>query len=130
AGLPGLCEALKPFLVGEGTDYSAVAKELGLLPPAVRVAVHRLRKRFCAVIREEIGQTVAGPSDVDSEILWLLTSVRGGAYSGDVAGSTGSGILPAMRHPPRCSRVDRRPVLGLPAAPRPFGNRRGAGGTP
>lgn len=79
AGRPRRFDALKPFLVGEAADYSAVARELGLLPPAVRVAVHRLRKRFCAVLREEIAQTVAGDSEVDSEIRWLLASLQGGS---------------------------------------------------
>jgi hypothetical protein len=41
------------------------------------VAVHRLRKRFCAVLREEVARTVTDASDVDAEIRWLLTTVRG-----------------------------------------------------
>lgn len=72
-------EALKPFLVGEGpAGYAGVARELGLREPSVRVAVHRLRKRFCAVLREEVERTVTRPADVDDEIRWLLSAVRGG----------------------------------------------------
>ena len=55
----------------------ALARELGLAEPAVRVAVHRLRKRFGGVLREEVLRTVTDPADVDSEIRWLLTAVRG-----------------------------------------------------
>ncbi len=79
AGRPGRFDALKPFLVGDGaTDYEKVAAALGLREAAVRVAVHRLRKRFGALLREEVGQTVLDPADVEPEIRWLLTAVRGG----------------------------------------------------
>jgi RNA polymerase sigma-70 factor (ECF subfamily) len=80
AGHPGRFDALKPFLVEDGAaNYSAVASSLGLREPAARVAVHRLRKRFCSVLRDEIMRTVMDPADVESEIRWLLTAVRGGS---------------------------------------------------
>jgi RNA polymerase sigma-70 factor (ECF subfamily) len=80
AGRPDRFDALKPFLVGEGpSGYAEAARELGLAEPAIRVAVHRLRKRFGSVLREEIARTVADPADVDSEIRWLLAAVRGGS---------------------------------------------------
>jgi RNA polymerase sigma factor (sigma-70 family) len=71
---------LKAFLSGdgEGSGYAALARELGLSESAVRVAVHRLRRRFCAVLREEVAETLADPSEVDAEIRWLLEAVRGG----------------------------------------------------
>jgi RNA polymerase sigma-70 factor (ECF subfamily) len=73
-------ELLKPFLAGDGGDgsYTSVAQELGLSESAVRVAVHRLRRRFCAVLREEVGRTVRSPADVDAEIRWLIEAVREG----------------------------------------------------
>jgi RNA polymerase sigma-70 factor (ECF subfamily) len=43
---------------------------------AVRVALHRLRRRFGEVIREEIGRTVEGPEDVDDELRRLLEVFR------------------------------------------------------
>ncbi len=72
-------ERLKPFLTGDGSDstYAALARELGLRDSTVRVAVHRLRKRFCALLREEVGDTVRDAADVDGEIAWLLNAVRG-----------------------------------------------------
>ncbi len=77
-GRPARFDALKPFLVGEGpSGYAEVARELGLAEGAVRVAVHRLRKRFGEVLREEIVRTVGDPADVDSEIRWLLAAVGG-----------------------------------------------------
>src|SRR5262249_17143664 len=71
-------EKLKPHLVGDGraSGYDALARELGTTEAAARVAVHRLRKRFCGVLREEVLQTVSDPGDVDAEIRWLLTTVR------------------------------------------------------
>ena len=52
-------ERLKSFLGGDGagSGYEALAGEPRLTESAVRVAVHRLRKRFCAVLREEVGRT-------------------------------------------------------------------------
>jgi RNA polymerase sigma-70 factor (ECF subfamily) len=80
AGRAARFDVLKPFLVGDAPalGYPEAAGELGLGEPAVRVAVHRLRKLFATVLREEIGRTVADPADVDSEIRWLLGAVRGG----------------------------------------------------
>lgn len=73
-------ERLKAFLSSDGaeTGYAAVARELGLEEDAVRVAVHRLRRRFAAVLREEILETVGDPGEVDAELRWLLEAVRGG----------------------------------------------------
>jgi RNA polymerase sigma factor (sigma-70 family) len=70
---------LRPFLTGDGQawSYDEVARALGLSESSVRVAVHRLRKRFCTVLREEVGRTVASADDVDGEIRWLLSAVRG-----------------------------------------------------
>ena len=80
AGRSTRFDVLRPFLVGDAPalGYPEAAGVLGLEEPAVRVAVHRLRKLFAAVLREEIGRTVADPADIDSEIRWLLGAVRGG----------------------------------------------------
>ena len=52
--------------------YAAMAAKLNQNEPAVRMAVHRLRKRFREVFREEISQTVADPREVEAEIRHLL----------------------------------------------------------
>jgi RNA polymerase sigma factor (sigma-70 family) len=72
-------ERLKPCLCGEGASppYATLARELSVSEPAVRVAVHRIRRRFCAVLREEVAETLTEPTEVDAEIRWLLTAVRG-----------------------------------------------------
>lgn len=65
---------LQPFLIGGENDltYRQVGKSLAMTEGAVKVAVHRLRRRFGMLLREEIAQTVTDPQDVDDEIRHLL----------------------------------------------------------
>jgi RNA polymerase sigma factor (sigma-70 family) len=67
-------QRLEQFLIGEleGTRQDQIAKELGLSAQTLRVAVHRLRKRFGKLLREQVAQTVADPEQVDEEIRYLL----------------------------------------------------------
>ena len=69
---------LKIFLTaGKGElSYADAAKALGMDESAVRVAVHRLRKRYRQLLREEIAQTLADAADVDEEMRALF-----GAFS-------------------------------------------------
>lgn len=53
-------------------DYASLARQLGSSEGAARVAVHRLRKRYRAVIREEVARTVADESEVDEEMRALM----------------------------------------------------------
>jgi len=65
---------LRPFLAGsepEGT-YAAIAREWGVGESAVRVALHRLRRQFAAILRQEIGRTVESLAEIDDEIRYLL----------------------------------------------------------
>jgi hypothetical protein len=39
---------------------------------AARVAVHRLRKRYRELLREEISQTLSDPADVEEELRALF----------------------------------------------------------
>jgi RNA polymerase sigma-70 factor (ECF subfamily) len=65
---------LKQFLtVGkEAIPYHKIAVQLRVSDAAVRMAAHRLRRRFREIFREEITQTVANATDVDEEIRHLL----------------------------------------------------------
>ncbi len=78
-GKAKLFAQLKIFLTtGSGESAQAeVAKALGLEEGAVRVAIHRLRKRYRGLLREEISQTLADESQVDEEMRALF-----GAFSG------------------------------------------------
>jgi RNA polymerase sigma factor (sigma-70 family) len=65
---------LKPWLVGETEALSQAdaARQLGLNEGAVKVAIHRLRKRFRELVRAEIAQTLADDSSVEAELRYLI----------------------------------------------------------
>lgn len=77
ANRPDDFEALKNcLLAGRGTiDYAGVAAKLGLNEGAARVTVHRLRKRFREIYREEISRTLADSADVDGELRHLAAAL-------------------------------------------------------
>jgi RNA polymerase sigma-70 factor (ECF subfamily) len=66
---------LKQFLTaGQApAGYSEVAATLGMTEGALKVAVHRLRRRYRQLLRDEIAQTVASPEEIDDEIHYLLS---------------------------------------------------------
>jgi RNA polymerase sigma-70 factor (ECF subfamily) len=78
AGKEQLFERLKGVLAGEGLEepYARVAEELGISEQAVKVAVHRLRRRYQELLRAEITQTVAAPDEVEDELRDLFAAVR------------------------------------------------------
>ena len=66
-------EALKNFLLGDGpASYAEAGKQLGLSVAAVTSAIHRMRARFGALLRDEISDTVASPEEVEEEIRHLI----------------------------------------------------------
>ena len=70
-------EALKDFAWGDkaGTSHAEIAVALGLTEGAVRVAVHRLRRRYRELLREQIAQTVANDAEVEDELRYLVEIV-------------------------------------------------------
>jgi DNA-directed RNA polymerase specialized sigma24 family protein len=71
-----LFDRLRGFLVGEkGAGYRGAVDELGLSEGAVKVAVHRLRRRYRELLREEIGRTVATPDEIEEEIRELFAAL-------------------------------------------------------
>ena len=77
AGRLAQYELLKPQLTAErgNIDYDSLAAALGMEPASARSAVHRLRKRFREVFREEVAQTVADPSEIDDEMRSLISAL-------------------------------------------------------
>ena len=65
---------LKPFLLGEpkANAYAAIAARLQLSEQGVKSAVHRLRRRFRELFREEISNTVATRGEIDEELRYLV----------------------------------------------------------
>jgi RNA polymerase sigma-70 factor (ECF subfamily) len=74
-----LFDRLKAYLGGDksAVPYRLLADELGLSEGAVKVAVHRLRRRCRELLRAEIAQTVATPEDVEDELRDLFKAVGG-----------------------------------------------------
>jgi RNA polymerase sigma-70 factor (ECF subfamily) len=66
-------ERFMPYLAAGQADlkYGELASELQMSEGAVKVAVHRLRKRYRQLLRDEIGQTVSHPDEIDEEIRYL-----------------------------------------------------------
>ncbi len=70
---------LAAYLTGDRDEagYREVAAELGMTESAVKVAVHRLRKRYGALLREEVERTVGDPAETDGELRFLLAALGG-----------------------------------------------------
>ena len=49
-------------------SYDEVANALRVTTGAVKTLIHRLRKRYTALLREEVARTVSDPAEVDEEI--------------------------------------------------------------
>ncbi len=77
AGKSGQFEALKPWLTGDGENVSQAeaARQLDMNEGAVKVAIHRLRRRFREVIKTEISQTVKDHAEIDLEMHDLLEAL-------------------------------------------------------
>jgi RNA polymerase sigma-70 factor (ECF subfamily) len=67
-------DQLKGSLLAEGTglSYAELGGRLGMKEDAVKQAVHRMRRRYRELFREEIAQTVAGPGEVEEELKHLF----------------------------------------------------------
>ncbi len=72
-------QKLKPFLSGDGDTppISEVASEMGVTEDALKMAIHRIRKRFRDAVKKEISQTVTEPGSVDEEMQSLMSALRG-----------------------------------------------------
>lgn len=77
AGKERVFECLKVYLTAEkGTiPYRKAAADIDMTEGAVKVAVHRLRRRYRELLRDEIGQTVATPDEIADEIRSLFAAL-------------------------------------------------------
>lgn len=78
-GKSSLFEELKSSLLADDTadSYRRIGQQIGRSEGAARVIVHRMRSRFRAILREEVGRTVADPNDVEQEIRDLFAALSG-----------------------------------------------------
>jgi RNA polymerase sigma-70 factor (ECF subfamily) len=76
-GKANLFEQTKGYLmVGEeAIPYAEAATALGIDAGAVRVTVHRLRKRYRSLLRDEIAQTLTDPDQVPDELQSLQAAL-------------------------------------------------------
>lgn len=68
---------LKSTLLGTsaGQPYAALAAQLGMSEGAVKVAVHRLRRRYRELLQAEIAETVASAEDAGAELRHLFRAL-------------------------------------------------------
>ena len=71
-GKAATLQALEPFLdpsnVQVVPSYEQVADQLQVSIGAVKALIHRLRKQFSAILREEVARTVSDPAEINEEI--------------------------------------------------------------
>jgi DNA-directed RNA polymerase specialized sigma24 family protein len=65
-------DALKIFVDKDDSkillSYEQAARLLGVRASAVKTLIHRFRKRYSAIVRQEIARTVSDPAEIDEEI--------------------------------------------------------------
>jgi DNA-directed RNA polymerase specialized sigma24 family protein len=78
-GKQELFKQLTVFLAGDktGLTYAVAGASLAMSEGAVKVAVHRLRRRYRELLREEVAQTVHTPSELEEELRNLQTAFSG-----------------------------------------------------
>jgi RNA polymerase sigma factor (sigma-70 family) len=72
-------EDLKLFLIeAKGTaGFAEVATRLGVTESALKSVVHRMRRRYAELFKDEVSQTVADPADTQDEIRHMLGMLAG-----------------------------------------------------
>jgi len=68
---------LKPCLTADSDKipYASIARELGVTEGSLRVAVHRLRKRYRKLLTAEITRTLSSPDSLDDEMHALFAAL-------------------------------------------------------
>lgn len=72
-----LFEALKSSLTGDGSgsSYPEIGLRLGMSESNLKVTVHRMRRRYRELLREEIARTVETPEAIDEEMRDLFAAL-------------------------------------------------------
>lgn len=77
-GKADLFERLRDYITGDSSaSYADTAAAAGMTEGAVKVAVHRLRRRYRDMLRQEIAATVGSPDEVDDELERLFEALGG-----------------------------------------------------
>ncbi|MBX3732219.1 MAG: sigma-70 family RNA polymerase sigma factor [Verrucomicrobiae bacterium] len=76
AGKREFFQAARSLLSGqEAPAYPGLSRQLKMSEGALRVAVHRLRRRYGELLRVEVTRTVASPREVDEEMRCLMRAL-------------------------------------------------------
>ena len=72
-------ERVKPWLTGDAVhgDQTALAASCGMNANALKVAVHRLKRRFRDLLKAEVAGTLDDPAHVEAEMQALFAALRG-----------------------------------------------------
>ncbi|MGZ5568938.1 MAG: RNA polymerase sigma factor [Limisphaerales bacterium] len=78
-GKSDVFNALKQTLAGsrESQPYADLAKQLNTTEAAIKVTVHRLRKRYRELLQNEIANTVSSPEEIKEEMRHLFAALVG-----------------------------------------------------
>lgn len=78
-GREAVYEVLRAFEPGEQRElsYAEATARLGVTESAMKSMIHRLRQRHRELVREEIAQTVPTVADIDDELRYLVSVLRG-----------------------------------------------------
>jgi len=70
-------DQLKVFLTADRDTipYVQLSETLGQTEGTLRVAVHRMRKRFRELFRQEIAETVSDPNEIEAELRHLMAAL-------------------------------------------------------
>ena len=70
--------SLAAFLDSDSEErYDELATRMNMSVGALRMAIFRMRKKYRALLRAEIAETVASPEEIDQEIAFLLSALSG-----------------------------------------------------
>ena len=59
----------------EDVSYAKLSKTLGVPEVSVKRLVHQLRRRYRALLRDEVAQTVERPDEIDDELRYLAAAL-------------------------------------------------------
>jgi RNA polymerase sigma-70 factor (ECF subfamily) len=73
---------MKGFLQGDPDgSYAELARRLNTTESALKVSVHRQRKRYRDLLRAEVGDILTNPEDIDDELRYLIAALAGNSAS-------------------------------------------------
>ena len=73
-----LFELLEPHLANchDATPRTEICSQLNLSAAALAMSIHRMRRRYGELLRQEVAATVDNPADIDDELRALMALVR------------------------------------------------------